>query len=35
MIKVSQEAAEKFEEVRLKSKNPEKAMLRVAFGGFG
>lgn len=35
MIKVSKDAAEKFEEIRLKSKNPEKTMLRVAFGGFG
>lgn len=35
MLSVSKEAAEKFNEIRLKSKNPEKTMLRIAFGGFG
>lgn len=35
MISVSKEAAQKFEEIKLKAKNPEKTMLRVAFGGFG
>ena len=35
MITVSKEAAEKFEEIRLKSKNPEKTMIRVSFGGYG
>ena len=35
MITVSTDAAQKFEEIRLKAKNPEKTMLRVAFGGFG
>lgn len=35
MITVSKEAAEKFEEIRLKTKNPEKTMLRVLFEGAG
>lgn len=35
MIKISKVAAEKFNEVVAKSKNPEKAMLRVVFGGYG
>jgi len=33
MIMVSKEAIEKFEEIRLNTKNPQKAMLRVTFGG--
>ena len=35
MIKVSKEAAEKFEEIRLKANNPENTMMRVSFGGYG
>ena len=35
MITVSKEAAEKFEEIRLKAKNPENTMIRVSFGGYG
>lgn len=35
MIKMSKLAAEKFEEIRAKSKNPEKTMLRISFGGYG
>lgn len=35
MITVSKEAAEKFEIIRLKAKNSEKAMIRIGFGGFG
>lgn len=35
MIRISKAAAEKFNEVVAKSNNPEKAMLRVIFGGYG
>ena len=35
MITVSKEAAEKFEQIRLKAKNPDNSMLRIAFGGYG
>ena len=35
MITVSKEAAEKFEELILKAKNPDRTMLRVVFEGFG
>ena len=35
MIMVSKEATEKFKEIKLKTKNPEKTMLRVTFGGTG
>lgn len=35
MINVTTDAAKKFNEVKQKSKNPEDAMLRVSFGGYG
>lgn len=35
MIKVTKSAADKFNEIRKDSENPEKAMLRVSFGGYG
>lgn len=35
MINITTDAAEKFNEVKQKSKNPEDAMLRVSFGGYG
>ena len=35
MITVSKDAADKFEEIRLKTKNPGKTMLRVLFEGAG
>lgn len=35
MINVTKDAAEKFNEVKQKSKKPENAMLRVSFGGYG
>ena len=35
MITVSKQATEKFEEIRLKVKNPENSMIRVSFGGYG
>jgi Fe-S cluster assembly iron-binding protein IscA len=35
MVKVSNIAAEKLKEVISQQKNPEKTMLRVAFGGYG
>lgn len=35
MIKVSEKAAEKFDEVKQKYKNIENAMIRISFGGFG
>lgn len=35
MIIITDNAAEKFNEIRQKSKSPENAMLRVSFGGFG
>lgn len=35
MIDVTEDAAEKFNEVKEKSDNPENAMLRVSFGGYG
>ena len=35
MINVTKSAIEKFNEIIQKAKSPEKAMLRVNFGGFG
>lgn len=35
MITISKEATEKFKEIKLKTKNPEKTMLRVVFEGAG
>ena len=35
MINITDAAVEKFNEIRQKAKNPEKAMLRLYFGGFG
>lgn len=35
MITVSKEAAEKFQEIKLKAKNPENMMIRISFGGYG
>ncbi len=35
MIKVTKKAAEKFNEIRKKAKNPENAILRVVFAGYG
>lgn len=35
MVNVSKKAAEKFNDVRKKSKNPDDLMIRVSFGGFG
>lgn len=35
MVNVSKKAAEKFNEVRKKSKNQDDLMIRVSFGGFG
>jgi Fe-S cluster assembly iron-binding protein IscA len=35
MIKVSEIAAEKFEEVKQKSNKAEGTMLRVSYGGYG
>ena len=35
MLSVSEKAAEKLREVFAKQKNPENAMLRIAFGGYG
>jgi Fe-S cluster assembly iron-binding protein IscA len=35
MVKVTKQAAEKFNEIRQKYKNPENAMLRVVFAGYG
>jgi Fe-S cluster assembly iron-binding protein IscA len=35
MINITKNAAEKFNEIRQKAKNPENAMLRIYFGGFG
>ncbi|MDF2524568.1 MAG: hypothetical protein K0R31_2209 [Clostridiales bacterium] len=35
MVSISVDAAVKLKEVIAKSKNPEKAMLRVTFGGYG
>lgn len=35
MIKVTKKAAEKFNEIRKRAKNPENAILRVVFAGYG
>lgn len=35
MIKVTEIAAEKLRGVIARSKNPEAAMVRIAFGGYG
>lgn len=35
MVNVTKEAAEKFNEIKQDAKNPENAMLRVSFGGYG
>ena len=35
MIKITKDAADKFNEIIQESKNPENAKLRVSFGGYG
>ncbi len=35
MINITKNAIEKFDEFKRKAKNPENAMLRIYFGGFG
>lgn len=35
MVNVTKQAAEKFNEIRQKSKNSENVMLRISFGGYG
>jgi Fe-S cluster assembly iron-binding protein IscA len=35
MINLTQNAVEKFNELRNNSENPEKLMIRVSFGGYG
>ncbi len=35
MVKVSETAAEVLKEIIAKQKNPQKTMLRIAFGGYG
>ena len=35
MINLTKEAAEKFNEIKQEANNPEKAMLRISFGGYG
>lgn len=35
MIKVSSEAAAEFKKIAAKSDNPEKQMIRIAYGGAG
>lgn len=35
MVKFTKQAVEKFNEMRKKTKNPENAMLRVVFAGYG
>lgn len=35
MINITRSAAEKFNETRQNSENPEGAMLRISFGGYG
>lgn len=35
MIKITEIAAEKLQEIIMKQKNPENIMLRIAFGGYG
>ncbi len=35
MVKVTKQAAEKFNEIKEKAKNPQNAMLRVVFAGYG
>jgi len=35
VVIITDNAANKFNEIRQKSNNPEKTMLRISFGGFG
>lgn len=35
MINLTKEAADKFKEIRQTAENPENAMLRISFGGYG
>lgn len=35
MINITRSAADKFNETRQKADNPENAMLRISFGGYG
>ncbi|KYH29465.1 hypothetical protein CPAL_18530 [Clostridium thermopalmarium DSM 5974] len=35
MIKITKAAVEKFNELKAELNNPENAMLRIVFGGYG
>lgn len=35
MINLTKEADEKFNEIKQEANNPQKAMLRISFGGYG